>query len=100
MKSISNIIKIILALLFFTCLANMPYGYYQFVRFVAMIGFSVLAYQANEKDNQAEMIIYGALALLFQPFFKITLGRELWNLVDILVGLGLLISIFIKPKDR
>ncbi len=78
----------------------MPYGYYQFVRFVAMIGFSVLAYQANEKDNQAEMIIYGALALLFQPFFKITLGRELWNLVDILVGLGLLISIFIKPKDR
>ena len=96
----NNIIKVILAVLFFTCLANMPYGYYQLVRFAAMVGFAVLAYQAHEKDNQAEMIIYGALALLFQPFFKIALGRELWNVIDVLVGLGLLISIFIKPKGR
>lgn len=96
----NNIIKIILAVLFFTCLADLPYGYYQFVRFAAMVGFAVLAYQAHEKDNQAEMIVYGALALLFQPFFKIALGRELWNVVDVLLGIGLLISIFIKPKGR
>ncbi len=64
-----------------------------------MVGFSVLAYQANEKDNQAEMIIYGALALLFQPFFKIALGRELWNIIDVVVGLGLIVSIFIR-NDR
>jgi hypothetical protein len=100
MQSLSNIIKIILALLFFTCLADLPYGFYQFVRFAAMVGFAVLAYQAHEKDNQAEMIVYGALALLFQPFFKIALGRELWNVVDVLLGIGLLISIFIKPKGR
>jgi hypothetical protein len=95
----NNVIKIVLALLLFLCLVDMPYGYYQFVRFVAMVGFSVLAYQANEKDNQAEMIIYGALALLFQPFFKIALGRELWNIIDVVVGLGLIVSIFIR-NDR
>jgi len=38
------------------------------------------------------------LALLFQPFFKISLGRELWNVVDVIVGIGLLISAFRKPK--
>ena len=32
-----NTIKIILAILLFLCLADMPYGYYQFVRFAAMI---------------------------------------------------------------
>lgn len=94
----NNIIKVALAVLFFVCLLDMPYGFYQFIRFAGLIGFSVLAYQAHEKDRQSEMIIYSGLALLFQPFFKIALGREIWNIVDVIVGVGLLISIFIKPK--
>ena len=93
-----NIIKIILAVLFLLCLADMPYGFYQFVRFSGLIGFTVLAYQANQQGRQTEMIIYGGLALLFQPFFKIALGREIWNIVDVIVGIGLIISIFMKPK--
>jgi len=93
-----RIIKILLALLFFLCLADMPYGFYQFVRFIGLVGFAILAYQANQQNNQTEAIIYGALALLFQPFFKISLGRELWNVIDVVVGLGLLVSIFFKNK--
>jgi hypothetical protein len=76
----------------------MPYGYYQFVRFAGLVGFAILAYQANEQGRQTEMIIYGGIALLFQPFFKIALGRQMWNIVDVVVGIGLLISIFMKPK--
>lgn len=55
----------------------MPYGFYQFVRFAGLIGFAILAYQAHEQGRQTEMIIYGGLALLFQPFFKIALGRQM-----------------------
>ena len=94
-----RLIKITLAILFFLCLAKMPYGYYQLVRFLALIGFGILAYQANQQGKQTEMIIYGALALLFQPFFKIALGRELWNIVDVIVGIGLLFSVLLKPKN-
>ena len=93
------VIKITLAVLFFICLADMPYGFYQFVRFAGLIGFAILAYQANQHGRQTEMIIYGGLALLFQPFFKFALGREIWNIVDVVVGIGLLISIFMKPKE-
>ncbi len=97
----TNTIKIVLAILFFLCLVDMPYGYYQFVRFAGLIGFTVLAYKANQQGRQTEMIIYGGLALLFQPFFKIALGRQMWNIVDIVVGIGLLISIFRKQnKDQ
>ena len=95
----NNAIKIVLAILFFLCLADMPYGFYQFVRFAGLIGFTILAYQANQQGRQTEMIIYGGLALLFQPFFKIALGRQIWNIVDVVVGIGLLISIFMKPKE-
>lgn len=91
-------IKIVLAVLLFACLLDMPYGFFQLVRFVALIGFGVLAFQANKQGRQTEMIVYGALALLFQPFFKISLGRELWNIVDVVVGIGLLVSAFRKPK--
>ena len=45
------------------------------------------------------MIINGGLALLFQTFFKIGLGREMWNVLDVVVGIGLIISIFMKPKE-
>ena len=92
-----KIIKVVLVVLFFLCLLEMPYGFYQFVRFAGLIGFAILAYQANQHDRQTEMIIYGGLALLFQPFYKIALGREIWKIVDVVVGIGLLISIFIKP---
>ncbi|MCZ2130141.1 MAG: hypothetical protein LC109_07710 [Bacteroidia bacterium] len=80
------------------CLINFPYGYYQFVRFAGLIGFAILAYQSNQQNKQTEMIIYIGLALLFQPFFKITLGREIWNIVDVVVAIGLLISVFRQKK--
>jgi len=76
----------------------MPYGYYQFVRFAALVGFVILAFQANEQKRQTETIVYVALALLFQPFIKIALGRTLWNIVDVLVGISLLVSIFMPKK--
>jgi hypothetical protein len=98
--NLSNAIKIVLAILFFFCLADMPYGFYQFVRFAGLIGFAILAYQANQYGRQTEMIIYGGLALLFQPFFKVALGRQMWNIVDVIVGLGLLASIFLRPKTE
>ena len=78
----------------------MPYGYFQLVRFLALIGFGFLAYQANQQAQQTKMIIYGALALLFQPFFKVALGRELWNVVDVIVGVGLLVSLAKNNKNE
>lgn len=89
----NSTIKIILAILLFLCLFDLPYGYFQFVRFAALLGFAYLAYQANSENKDQEMWIYGVLAILFQPFFKIALGREIWNIVDLIVGVGLLMSL-------
>lgn len=95
-----RVIKIILSILFFVCLADMPYGFFQMVRFAGLVGFAILAYRAYKQDRQTEMIIYCGLALLFQPFLKVALGRQVWNIVDVIVGLGLILSIWIKPKSK
>ncbi len=92
----NNLLKVILSFLLFLCLFDMPYGYYQFVRFSAMVGFSYLAFLANKEPDNSSVFIYIVLALLFQPFVKIALGRTIWNIVDLIVGIGLILSIFQK----
>lgn len=91
-------ITIALAILFFLCLADMPYGYFQLVRWTALVGFVFLAFDASEKNRQQEMIVYIGLAILFQPIFKIALGRGLWNVVDVIVGSYLMFSVLYSKK--
>lgn len=78
----------------------MPYGYFQFVRLASLVGFGILAYKANEVGAKTEAIIYVVLAILFQPIIKISFGRELWNIIDLIVAIGLVFSIFIKRKPE
>jgi multisubunit Na+/H+ antiporter MnhB subunit len=78
----------------------MPYGYYQFVRFASMVGFSYLAYSSNVVNKKNEAFVYIGLAILFQPFIKIALGRINWNVVDIIVGIGLILSIFQNKNKK
>ena len=95
---LQKIIKITLSIIFLLCLLKMPYGYYQVIRFAGLVGFSLLAYFSNQQNHKLEAIIYVALALLFQPFIKVALGRTVWNIVDVIVSAGLIISLFVKPK--
>lgn len=83
--------KILLAALLLLCLAPMPYGYYQLVRIVAMIAFAIMAYQYYEKKMMPLVITFGGHALLFQPFVKVVLGRTMWNVVDVVVAIGLIL---------
>ena len=81
---------LILAALLMLCLAPMPYGYYQLVRFIALVLFAVFAYNTWRQEQRPLAVVLGALALLFQPFVKVALGRALWNIVDVIVALGLI----------
>ena len=95
-----KLIKIILAVLLILCLLDMPYSFYQLVRFVALVGFGYLALMANKQNNTNTVFIYIALAILFQPFFKIALGRTIWNVVDVIVSITLVVSLVIKSKTE
>ena len=79
------------------CLAPMPYGYYMLVRFVAMVVFGLMAYQYYTRQKAIASVIFGVLALLFQPIYKIALGRVTWNVIDVLVA-ALLIGLFVLER--
>lgn len=93
-----NVVKIILILLFIICLVDMPYGYFQLVRILGMIGFGIISYNCFRK-NTSWFIVWTSSAILINPFIKITLGRGIWNIVDV-IWVGLLIYSFFDSKNN
>lgn len=93
-------ITFLFAALLLLCLAPMPYGYYTLVRFAAMIVFGVMAYKYYQVKKEGIAITFGALTLLFQPFIKIALGRTMWNIVDVVVAVLLIILFFTENKKE
>lgn len=99
MKLTMKCIYLILAAMMLLCLAPMPYGYYMLVRFVAMVVFGVMAYRYYQTRKEKLAWTFGLLALLFQPFAKIALGRLIWNIVDVIVAIGLIVLFFVEKKQ-
>lgn len=95
MKYIGLFLSVILLL----CLAPMPYGYFIFVRFIAMVVFGYMAFQFFKQRKEVLTWTFVTLALLFQPFAKIALGRAVWNVVDVIVAIGLVVLFFIEWRD-
>ena len=93
-----KIVKIVLAIMSLVCLLDMPYGYYQLYRFVAMGAFFYLAYA--EQERKEWMVVWIVSGLLVQPFFKVALGRDIWNIVDGIWAVLLIVSTFNKTLSK
>lgn len=96
----AKIFKLLLSLLLLLCLADMPYAYYEITRFIACIGFGVFSFQCFQNERQIEGIIFIVLIVLFQPFEKLALGRTLWNILDVLVSIYLIVSMFLESEVK
>ena len=95
----TNVVKTIIGILLLLCLLHMPYSYYQVVRFVGLLGFALLAYKSYKQKSIEVVIVYIGLAVLFQPFVKIALGRSGWNMVDVAVAVGLIGSVVLEKRN-
>ena len=95
-----NFLKILLAILLLCCLLKMPYSYFQIVRFVGMTIFIILAYLDKDKTNKTFMIIWICSALLMNPFIKVALGRTIWNIVDVVLAILLVMTILLESKGN
>lgn len=87
-----------LAVALLICLFPMPYGYYTLVRFVSMILFGRMAYSFYKEEKIPLCILFVALALLFQPFIKVALGRTMWNVIDVILAVALALLWYYNSK--
>lgn len=87
-------IPLYLAAVLLLCLAPMPYGYYTLIRILATVVFGIFAYKCYVTKKEGMTWVFVTLALLFQPFAKIALGRVIWNVIDVIVAIGLIALFF------
>lgn len=91
-------IYLVLAILLLVALAPMPYGYFQIVRLISTVVFGMMAYGYYKVKKETMAYVCGGVALLFQPFYKIVLGRVVWNVIDVVVAIGLIILFLAEQK--
>jgi hypothetical protein len=89
-------IQIVGAIMLLMCIFPLPYGYYTLTRLITtFIGIYLACnYYSKNKNELALSFIF--IAVLFQPFIKISLGRDLWVIVDVVVAIFLLVLAFKK----
>ena len=95
-----NYLKIVLAVLLLLCLLDMPYGFYILIRYVATVSFGYMAYSYCQENKRELAIVTGALAVLFQPIIKFALGRFVWNVVDVVAAIALVVLVFVESKRK
>ena len=94
-NDMSNIIKVLLAAFLLGCLLNVPYGYFQFIRIACCIGFGYLAFGEFERKKVLTGLICIGLCILLNPIYKIHFTRQLWNKIDVVIAIFLLVWLIV-----
>jgi len=77
-----------------------PYGFFTLLRFVVFASSAYVAWMAYEVQKEKWVWIFGFLAVLFNPFIVIHLDREIWSIIDLIVGVFMVVSVFVLKLDR
>ena len=64
-------------------LSDMPYGYYELLRVMVFCCAIFLAIGEREHSDSIWLWTLGACALIYNPIAKLSLGREIWILVNL-----------------
>ncbi|PIV39883.1 MAG: hypothetical protein COS29_00215 [Candidatus Omnitrophica bacterium CG02_land_8_20_14_3_00__42_8] len=98
-KNIATIISA--TFLFLAMFSSWPYGFFTLLRLVVFGTTVYLSWLAYKSERQSWTWVFGFIALIFNPLIPLHLGRDLWVVVDLLVAVFLIISIFIfkLPKE-
>lgn len=73
-------------LLFLAIPEGLPYYYYILLRLLILISASLVAYTTYRFKKLQWAIIFGAIAILFNPILPIYLDKQIWIPIDFAVG--------------
>ncbi len=86
--------------LFLALFGGWPYGFFTLLRFVVFASSAYIAWMAYEAQKEKWVWIFGFLAVLFNPFVVIHLDREIWSVIDLIVGVFMIVSVFVFKLSR
>lgn len=97
----SVIARLITSVLLFVALTNQQIGYYKFLRWVVFATSIYTLYISYNKREQMNfgVWLFGIIALLFNPIIPFYLGKNSWQVTDLVIGIIFIVSIFIISEE-
>jgi hypothetical protein len=97
--NINIVLKIILICLLFLAFLKMPYVYYQFLKIFTFLSLIYISFKYKDKIFSPFFIIF---AIFFIPFPSLSFHfkKIIWNIIDLILSIILLLSIFLKTKSN
>ena len=92
--TMSSVLRCLTAGMLFAALLPQNFDFFELLRWTLCFTGAFLIYVAMTTKNHAWIFFAVALILLFNPIKPLRLRKQTWQLLDILSGIGLLISIF------
>jgi len=89
---------LIAASLLLLALAPLPYGYYQFLRWVTCGVAVFIAVEGYRWRRIWAIWLFGIVAVLFNPILPIYLTKEIWQPIDVVSALLFGASIFFLKR--
>ena len=71
----------------FVAIAELPYGYYQILRWVVCGVAVYIAYMAYQWGKVWATWVFGFIAALFNPIIPVHLTKEIWQPIDIICAI-------------
>jgi hypothetical protein len=96
-KKIVSIVAIVMLLLAIPS-GIWPYGYYQILRWMVAGAALFVLWIAYELKKESWLWIMGVIVILFNPIVPVSLDKGTWVVIDFIVAMIFLISIF-KIKE-
>jgi hypothetical protein len=76
-----------------------PYGYYLLLRVVCCACFAFLTFRYFQAKQTGWVWLFAVLAVIYNPFIRVHLNRELWSVINVVTVAIAAVSIFtIKPR--
>jgi hypothetical protein len=105
--TIKNILTVIATILLFIASNDpgghhgLPYGYFTLLRFVVCAVTAYITYKVyQEKKESLWVWVFGFIAVLFNPFILVTFQRSTWSIIDLIVGIFLVASLFLVKINK
>jgi len=95
-----NWFKIGAILFLLVALADNPYSYYQFLRWIVLATGAYSVYLTYKAGDKAWTWIFGIIAILFNPIIPFTFQRGTWQFIDVIVAIIFFISLFNKYERK
>jgi len=84
---ILSIVLLGVAVLDWAFFQTLPYGYFMFLRWIITSCSIWIGYRTYAKMSKSNtLILFGIVTILFNPIVPIVLQREIWTIIDFIVG--------------